>query len=156
MINHWLTQFLHNKRLDTLFYINMKNSHLVEYVDWWPASDVQRPNTSIDPPMKRSRRESGLENKGLMRTLLACWNNFCSFTHHKLLNKTHLKYAVVVLFVCGCLHLGVFIPLHHILPAAVGEEQVRREGVWEPLAHCHQQLWKTQRAVLQSLHCSSH
>lgn len=56
--------------------------------------------------------------------------------------------------VCVCAHLRVFVPLHHILPAAVSEEQVRREGVREPLAHCHQQLWKTQRAVLQALHCS--
>lgn len=42
------------------------------------------------------------------------------------------------------MYLRVFVPLYYIFPAAMGEEQVRGEGVWEPLAHRHQQLWKTQ------------
>lgn len=50
-------------------------------------------------------------------------------------------------YACVNVHLRVFVPLHYIFPAAVSEEQVRWEGVWEPLADRHQQLWKTQWTV---------
>lgn len=37
-------------------------------------------------------------------------------------------------------YLRVSVPVHHVLPAAVSKQHIRRQRVWEALTHGHKQL----------------